>query len=108
MYSSYPEAQRHRWFSTAALHDFDEFDLLVAPPTVPKVLVKNKMVDDDKDPGYLEQLINYQVTRYAYIAIKTLEPSNIEWSKVDMKDPTTWQAGLMNSPLCYQWSSNVD
>lgn len=77
-------------FHGKAIHDFDEFDKMVPVPEAPKVLTKNGPVTDVKDEGFKGQRLAYELIRFAYMVIKTLEPSNIEWSTVKFDDPSTW------------------
>ena len=77
-------------FRGRAIHDFDEFDRLVPLPSAPRMLKKGKQVEDTDDVGYLEQRMVYELKRFAYLTIKTLEPSNIEWETVRLEDPNTW------------------
>jgi hypothetical protein len=79
-------------FKGKALHDFDEFDRLMPMPKAPRILKKNVSVEDASDPGFKQQRAAYEVLRFAYMVIKTLEPSNIEWDNVKLEDPSTWNS----------------
>lgn len=77
-------------FKGKALASYDEFDKLVPAPAVPNILKGNKSVPDPTDRGYLAQLTQYNIKRFAYLAIQTLKPSEIEWDSVQMDKPETW------------------
>jgi len=79
-------------FKGRAIHDFDDFESIVPLPQPPRMLKKGVTVDDNEDVGFLQQRLAYELKRFSYLAIKTLEPSNIEWETVKMADPDTWHA----------------
>lgn len=59
----------------------------------PPVIVKAgepAPVKNFKDPGYQEQMINYNARQMAWVVLESLKPSDIEWETVDMEDPSTW------------------
>ena len=70
--------------------NFDEVEEMLVEPEPPVRVVKGEAIKDFKDAGYLQQLENYNLRRMAYIVLKSLAPSNIEWETVDMQDPKTW------------------
>lgn len=88
----FPRSSSQLVFKGKAIHDFDEFDTLVPIPEPPKVLKKSGAVADPTDKGFREQRVAYELLRFAYMVLKTLEPSSIEWSTVKMDDPSTWNA----------------
>lgn len=45
---------------------------------------------DDQAPAYLEELKEFYRRRWGYVMMKSLEPSKIEWGKVNPSDPKTW------------------
>ena len=73
-----------------AIPDFEEFDKLCPPPKPPGRLVKNVWEPNEKDPTYQDVLREYNRRRIAYMVVKSLEPSNIEWDTVKMESPSTW------------------
>jgi len=79
-------------FRAQPVHDLDEFEALCPAPDFKKfgVLTPQGWQPDPEAPEYLDLLKTYRKRRWAYIVIKTLEPSNIEWEKVKLKDHTTW------------------
>lgn len=85
-----PRAKGNIVFQAVAIHDYDEFEKMVPVPVPPKVLTKNGSVADPEDEGYQSQIVNYGLQRLAYMAINSLAPSNIEWTKVVLNKPNTW------------------
>lgn len=73
--------------------EFDEFVKLPLPPTVTKAggVVESNFADK----GYVDQISSYNMKKLAFIVLKSLEPSEIEWETVDLKNPSTW-AGYMD------------
>jgi hypothetical protein len=45
-----------------------------------------------KDKGYLELMDNYHNQRISWLVITSLAPTNIQWEKVNINDPTTWNS----------------
>lgn len=52
---------------------------------------------DDQAPAYLEELKDFYRKRWGYVMMKALEPSKIEWERVNPSDPKTW--GLVEEEL---------
>ena len=73
-----------------AVLDMEPFLAMCPEPVMPKVLMKGGIKGNDQDKGYLEQTEIYGQKRFAYMAIKSLEPSDIEWEKTSIDDPNTW------------------
>jgi hypothetical protein len=73
-----------------ALPDFEEFEVLCPSPKAPMMLVKNQQVPDFKDKTYREIMERRDEQRIAFMVLKSLEETNIEWDTVDMDDPATW------------------
>lgn len=75
------------------VHDLDEFHALVPRPTPDAFRVMDRSGEWKADlthPGYQDLVKAYRRKKQAYIVLKTLEPSKIEWETVDMADPETW------------------
>lgn len=68
----------------------EDFDVLVLKPVAPKLHTKKGFSDDLKDTDYLTQVNNRDKMYFAYLVLRSLEPSEIEWEKVDMDAPNTW------------------
>jgi len=85
-----PRSDKEFVFRSKPLPDFDKFNALVPLPEPPGVLTKDGWVPDVKDKNYVQVITNYHLQRNAFLVIHTLEPSNIEWDKVDINNPKTW------------------
>jgi len=74
-----------------AVLSMEDFDRYVPQPQAPRAWVKGKgnilMTDD---PNFKKEMDTYGEKRFAFMAIKSLEPSEIEWEKVSLDDPSTW------------------
>lgn len=78
-------------FRAQAVVSMDEFDKVCPEPEPPTKIVKGgERQKNYESPNYLKDLENYQQRRLDFICIKSLEPSEIEWSEVDLKRPATW------------------
>lgn len=89
-------------FRARALPDMDEFEALCPVPQPPGALTKDGWVPNLKDPTYKAIIENHAKKRLAYLVIRTLEPSNIEWDTVDPNNPktwTNWDTDLKNSGM---------
>jgi hypothetical protein len=73
-----------------AVMDMDAFDVICPVPTPPGVRKKGGFAPNLKDKTYLQQVAQRDEIRFAYMVIKSLEPSEIEWETVDMDRPDTW------------------
>lgn len=72
------------------LQDLQEFAKMCPEPTAPVKLTPNGTVPDPEQPGYKASLGEYQKRRLAYLVVKSLEPSEIEWDTVKTDVPATW------------------
>ncbi len=78
-------------FKATGLASYDEFDALCPEPKIPGVhKPKEGFVPNPEDPSYREMVGNWGKKRMAYMAIKSLEPSEIEWDTVKIETPSTW------------------
>jgi len=73
-----------------AVLDMSPFTAMCPEPKAKPILMAGGFKPDDKSPGYLDQCTLHSQKRFAYIALKSLEPSDIEWDTVVMEDPQTW------------------
>jgi hypothetical protein len=73
-----------------AVSDMDEFYALVPEPKPPGKLTKDGWVPTMKDETFKQKMVRYGEQRYAYMVLKSLEPSEIEWETVDLDNPKTW------------------
>jgi|AntRauTorckE6833_2_1112554.scaffolds.fasta_scaffold79464_2 hypothetical protein len=74
-----------------AVRNLEELEDRLPEPMPPVAMGKGREeVKNFNDPNYKAQLMNYQLRRMAWLVLKSLEPSNIEWETVDMDTPSTW------------------
>jgi hypothetical protein len=69
---------------------FDEFHKLCEEPKPGQRYTPHGVEEDRQAPAYLEAMTHYRAQRWGYILLKSLEPSNIEWEKVNPHDSITW------------------
>jgi len=78
-------------FKGQAVMDFEEFNALCPKPEPPRNLGKGgQKIADPNDKGYIAQFDDYLAQKLGWTIIKTLEPSNIEWTTVEREKKTTW------------------
>lgn len=86
---SLPRTDGNINFIAQAIESMDEFDAMCPKPTAPV-----RITSDGKKPheseNFLSQLRLWSEKRHAYICIKSLEPSDVEWDDVDLEKPDTW------------------
>lgn len=68
----------------------EEFEKIVPEPTPPGVRTKDGFQRDYKDKSYHQQIEAREEKRMAFMVLKSIEGSDIEWDKVDMDKPETW------------------
>lgn len=73
-----------------AVADMDEFDKLVPEPKAPGIRTRDGWKPNIKDETYRQRLERYNNQRLAYMIIRSLEPSEIEWEEVSFDNPSTW------------------
>lgn len=73
-----------------AILDWDEFEKICPEPKAPGKLTKDGWAPNKDDASYRQMMVSYADRRVAYLVIRTLEPSNIEWDTVRLDDPRTW------------------
>jgi hypothetical protein len=79
-------------FKFVAVVDDDEFDKIYPEPVPPvtfNVKAQEKLPQLE-DPGYKAKMAERAKARAAWIFLKSVEPSGIEWTTVKKEDPTTW------------------
>lgn len=78
-------------FRAIAVNDMSEFENRCPLPKPKAKLVAGgewkKALDD---PDYKQALVDHGNLRFAWMMLKSLEPSNIEWDTVKMDSPSTW------------------
>lgn len=85
-----PRSQGDIVFRGRAIADFEEFNELCPAPLPPTILTRKGKEEDHEDEGFKQQKNQYSLRRMAWMVIKTLEPSDIEWDTIDMEKPSTW------------------
>ncbi|MHC4121406.1 MAG: hypothetical protein ACYSWO_28370 [Planctomycetota bacterium] len=73
-----------------AVMDMTPFDSMCPEPKAKPVLVAGGFKPNEKDPNYLAAIQKHGEMRFAYIALKSLEPSKIEWERADLGNPASW------------------
>lgn len=94
-------------FRAVAVRDTDQFDIMCPPPKPKAKLVAGGWKNSVDDPAYIEALQKHGQLRFAWMLLKSLEPSNIEWDTVKPEQPSTWlnweedlkNAGLSNTEV---------
>jgi len=73
-----------------AVADMDEFEALCPLPTPPGIRTKDGWKPNANDETYMQRVQQHGELRFAYMVLKSLEPSNVEWEKINISDPSTW------------------
>ena len=77
-------------FHARGIPDMDEFLKLCPEPMPASILTPDGAKPDTTAPGYLSDLKEHNKKRWAYMVVKSLEPSAIEWDTVHLDQPATW------------------
>lgn len=78
-------------FVVEGVRSYEEFDALCPPPQKTQgVFTRDGFQPDEDSPKYLDEMKLWRKRRWAWMILKSLEPSNIEWSTVDLRNPKTW------------------
>jgi hypothetical protein len=78
-------------FRARGLSDMDEFNKLCPEPTPPSALsADGSKTFDHSNKDYLAALAEHNKRWWAYLVVKSLEPSNIEWDTVKLEQSSTW------------------
>lgn len=86
-----PRLQGDIVIRTRAVTDMKPFEAMCPEPNPPKKLVKGGFQIDKDNLGYLDAVAKHGDLRFAYICVKSLEPSDIEWAGVSLEQPSTWK-----------------
>ena len=85
-----PRGEQRLVFRATAI-EWDDYNQACPPPEPPVTLGKGgEKIAHLNDETYKHQLEQQQDRRIAYMVIRSLEPSQIEWETVDRDDPKTW------------------
>jgi hypothetical protein len=86
-----PRAAGNIVFRARGLSDMDEFHKLCPEPPAPAVLnADGSKTVDDTNRDYVAAMAEHKKRWWAYLVIRSLEPSNIEWDLVQLEQPSTW------------------
>ena len=77
-------------FKAIAVGSMKEFDAICPEPKAPGIRTRKGFELDLKNESYQQLVSLHGDKRLAYIMIKSLEPSEVEWEKVSIEDPSTW------------------
>ena len=92
-------------FKARAILDYDEFHKLCPAPEPPVKMTPKGVEKDINHPDYVSSQLEYSRRNSAWMIIKTLEPSAIEWTTVKLNVPGTWSGyyeDLRNAGFCGQ------
>lgn len=74
-----------------AVLSMEDFERFVPQPQAKRAWVKGKgNILMTEDPQFVKEMETYSEKRFAYMALKSLEPSEIEWQTVKLENPETW------------------
>lgn len=77
-------------FRAQAVLDMEAFEALCPVPKPPGIRTKEGWKPNEKDETYQQRTSQHGELRFAYMVLKSLEPSEIEWEKTSLDDPSTW------------------
>ena len=78
-------------FVAEAVTDLAAINDILTIPEPPVVQRAGGVIDKNvKDPGYIQQVIEYNAKRMVWVILHSLAPSEIEWEIVDIEDPKTY------------------
>lgn len=86
-----PRGDKEIIFRAIGVPDYEPFNKLCPEPKAPGILKpKEGWVPNEDDLGYRDMMTIYGKKRLAWLIITSLEPSDIEWDKVNPDNPSTW------------------
>jgi hypothetical protein len=85
-----PRGESFLAFRARGIIDFDEFHKYVPEPVPPKKMTRDGLVADTSNANFQKDMEVYAKRRLAYMIVKSLEPSEIEWETVNPDDPGSW------------------
>ncbi len=77
-------------FRATGLESMDDFYRLCPIPEPPMMLKGGRKVPDVENKDYQVAVESHANKREAYMVIRSLEPSQIEWDTVRLDKPSTW------------------
>lgn len=85
-----PRGTQQVVFRAVGIPDYEEFNTLCPEPKPPGKLTKDGWEPHEDDPDYKSLMAAHGAKRLAWMVIKSLEPSEIEWDTVVPAKPSTW------------------
>jgi len=73
-----------------AVTDMSAFEALCPAPVAPGIRTRDGFKPNLKDENYIALATHHAEQRLAFMVIKSIEPSQIEWETVKLEDPATW------------------
>lgn len=79
-------------FHFVAIIDDDAFDALVPAPIAPRMFVTKlqQTINNIEDPDYKQRMVDRFAIRQDWFFLNSVAPSNIEWERVKLEDPSTY------------------
>ena len=79
-------------FTLEAVNDYADFDQICPRPSAPWIQKagEEKSIQSFDDPAYKKQIEEYSEHKISWMILKTMAPSEVEWSTVDLRDPKTY------------------
>lgn len=77
-------------FKASAVESMEFFNEVCPKPKAPVRTMAGGRKEEHLSDAFIGSLEKWSEQRYAYICVKSLEPSEIEWDNVDIKKPSTW------------------
>jgi len=77
-------------FKASAVESMEYFEEVCPKPKAPIRTMAGGRKEEHLSDDFIKSLEGWSEKRYAYICVKSLEPSNIEWDEVSIKKPSTW------------------
>lgn len=97
-----PRGDQNLVFRACGLASMQEFIDANPEPKPPVKVTRDGMENDYKEPNYVKTMEALSDRRLAFIVVRSLAPSNIEWDTVDPDNISTftrWQEDLKNGGL---------
>jgi hypothetical protein len=85
-----PRGDQQIVFRARGLSDMEEFNKLCPEPIPPIKRTKAGLEPDITNVNYVGTMAEWGKRRLAYIVVKSLEPSEIEWETVEIASPGSW------------------
>lgn len=79
-------------FKFVAILDDSEYERINVEPKPPRTYVvkEARHVEKTDDPGFVAKHEAWRKTKWDWMFLKSVAPSEIEWQTIKMEDPSTW------------------